>query len=128
MNFNVDEPFVCMVAEFVLFDDVVWENGEWHFHIFISCHRGAEIEVFDVQACVSGVDGADGAVPENLCGGEFSCARSEFSWVVDQVTSGCEVCAVGVCLLRSVIDYDASIRNCAIAGDGADLLVGEDED
>ena len=127
-NFNVDKSFVGMVAEFVLFDDVVWENGERYFHIFISCHRGGEIKVFDVQASVLGVGGADGAVPENLCSGEFGCARSEFSWVVDQVTSGCEADVVGVCFLRSVIDNDACIRDCAIPGDGMDLFMGEDKD
>ena len=82
-DFDVDESFVCMVVEFVLLDDVVGENGDRHFHVLVSFHWCAKIKVFDVQACVSGVGGADGAVPKDFGRGEFGCARGEFSWVVD---------------------------------------------
>ena len=115
-----------MLVEVVLRDDVVWEYGYWHLHVFVSLHWSAKIEVFDVKACISGVGGADCAVPQYFCGGKFGCARSEFAGVVNEVTSCGEADAVGVCFLRAVVHNDACVCDCAIAGDVADLVVGED--
>lgn len=65
-DFDVDKSILGMLVEVVLLYDVLGENVEGHFHVFISCHGCAEVEVFDVDAHVPGSWCADGAVPHDF--------------------------------------------------------------
>ena len=57
-------------AQVVLFDDLVWEEIQDEFHVLVSGHGGAVVEVFDVERHKLGVRGRYGAVEQTLCGGE----------------------------------------------------------
>ena len=62
-DFDVDESVFDMLGKFVLACDVVRKNAEGHFHVFISCHGCAQVEIFNVEAHVAGAWRANGAVP-----------------------------------------------------------------
>jgi len=116
-----------MLVEVVLFDGCLWENANGHFHILITIHGRAEIEIFYVKTEISGVFCADDAVPQHLCCCEICCACCEFSWVFDEVSACSEADSIWICLLRSVVDNDPGVCDGAIVGYVTDLFVVHDE-
>ena len=65
-NFHVDLTGKCFVAEAVVFDNVLWEETERHFHILILVKWHCKIHVFNVSAGKTSTFGADGAVPKDF--------------------------------------------------------------
>ena len=88
---------------------MVGKYVEWYFHVFVSGHGCAKLEVFDVKACVACSLGADCAVPQDFGCCEFCGTRGEFSGVIDEVTARGEADAVGVGFLWSVIDNNSCV-------------------
>ena len=60
------------VVEVVVFDDVLWDLGEFYFHIFELGHGSSVVEIFDVEGAPSSVWCADSAVEEDFSGDEAS--------------------------------------------------------
>ncbi len=88
-DLQVDKGVMYMLVEIVLVDCRLRECVEWYFHVLKAFHRGAEIEVFDVEAHVLGTWHADDAVPQEFGGGEIGSAGGEFARVIDEISSGC---------------------------------------
>ena len=47
-------------------DDVLGENAEWHFHVFVAIHWCAEVEVLDVKNGKPGFGSGEDTVDEEL--------------------------------------------------------------
>jgi hypothetical protein len=45
---------------------ILWEKGQWHFHILKPVERCFEVHVLDAGAGKAGTFGADGTVPEEF--------------------------------------------------------------
>ena len=98
-------------VQVVLFDDIVQEEIQGEFHVLVSCHGGAVVEVFDVERHKSGIRGIYGAVEKTLRGGESGAVGSGGSRVVDYVAANCDTDTVEFGLVRA---------------DGGDLAVDGD--
>jgi hypothetical protein len=62
--------------EAIVFNNVLWEERERNFHIFISVKWHFEIHVLNVGTGIMGTFGADGAVPKDFQGDHVSGAGS----------------------------------------------------
>ncbi len=47
-------------------DDILWEKGQWHFHILESVKGCFEVHVLDVGTGKAGTLGADGTAPKEF--------------------------------------------------------------
>ncbi len=52
-----------MLIEVVFVNCELWEDGEWHLHVFELHHGCCKIEVLDIKAHESCIVCADGAIP-----------------------------------------------------------------
>jgi hypothetical protein len=109
-------------------DDILWEKGQWHFHILKSVKGCFKIHVLDVGASKAGTFGADGTVPKELRRDHVSGAGGEFERVIDNVTSNSDADMIRVLLLWAMVDYNSSIRYRSVVGDMSNFIVGEEED
>ncbi len=109
-------------------DDILWEKGQWHFHILKPVEGFFEVHVFDVGAGKVGTLDADGTVPKEFQRDHVSGAGGEFKRVVDKVTSNSDADTVRVFLLWAMVDYNSSIPYLSVAGDMSNFIVGEEED
>lgn len=49
-DFEVDESIFDMIHQFILIIGCLWENIDWHFHVFKTVHGRSEKKIFDVKA------------------------------------------------------------------------------
>ncbi len=127
-NLDVDVTIKCFVKEAVVFNDVLWEKREGHFHEFISVKWRFEIHVLDVSSGKPGASGADGAVPKEFRGDHVSCTLGEFKWISDKVSTDGDLDAVGILFLGLMINDDTRIRYHLVGRDTANVFMGEEED
>ena len=87
-----------MCFQVVLINDVLWEDVEWHLHIFKSVEGCPKIEIFDVDGHVFGIIGAeDHTVPDELGRSHIQRSCGEFSRIFDEVTSSRDAYLIWVC-------------------------------
>ena len=60
------------------------------FHVLVSGHGGAVVEIFDVKRHKPGVRGLDGAVEQTLCGGEAGAVGGGGIRLVEYVAANSE--------------------------------------
>ena len=92
-------------------------------HVLVSIKGGSQVEILDVEAHVLRAFGAEDTVPHQFRCGEVSCSRRELARVVDEVSSGGDANAMWISLLRTKIDDDPRVHDCAICGDEEDFFV-----
>jgi hypothetical protein len=109
-------------------DDILWENGQWHFHKLEPVEWCFKVHVLDVSAGKAVTLGADDTVPKEFQRDHVSGAGGEFKRVVDKVTSNSDADMVRVLLLWAIVNYNLSIRYRSVAGDMSNFIVGEEED
>ncbi len=109
-------------------DDILWEKGQWHFHILEPVDGCFEVHVLDVGTGKASILGADGTVPKEFQRDHVSGAGGEFERVVDKVTSNSDAGTVRFLLLWTLIDYNLSIHYHSVTGDMPNFIVGEEED
>ncbi len=109
-------------------NDILWEKGQWHFHILKPVKGCFEVHVLDVGAGEAGTLGADGIVPKEFRRDHVSGAGGEFERVVDKVTSNSDADMVRALLLWAMVNYNSSICYRSVAGDMSNFIVGEEED
>jgi hypothetical protein len=104
-------------------DDILWEKGQWHFHILKPVEGCFEVHVLDVGTSETGTLGADGTVPKEFQRDHVSGAGGEFERVVDKNTSNSDADTVRVLLLWAMVNYNSSIRYHSVAGDMSNFIV-----
>ena len=72
-----------------MFDDLLWDDVDWDFHIFFAVHDGVQVKIFDVDAHELCTGCGDDDVPEDLCCDEASYVGADVIWVINKVTSDC---------------------------------------
>ena len=72
-DFHADAAVVDHGFKFVAAHDVCWDVFNSYAHAFIFCHRGVEVEVFDVGCAEFGVGCGQQAVEETFDCGEVGC-------------------------------------------------------
>ncbi len=109
-------------------DGCLGEDVDGYLHVFEAGHGCAAVEVFNVEAHVSGVLRADDAVPQQFGACEVSSANSELAWIVDEVATCGQSDSVGIRFLWAVVDNNSCVRDASVAWDLFDLVVREHED
>ncbi len=110
-----------------MFDDILWEKRERHFHILVPVQRHFEIHVFDVGSCKTGAFGANRAVSKEFGGDHVGGMRCEFKRVINQVAANCGADIIRVRFLGAMVNDDASIGDRAVDWDVSDFSVGKEE-
>jgi hypothetical protein len=111
-----------------MLDDVLWEKGERHLHIFIPIEWCANVHVLDVGAGKMCPLCADCAVPKMFRGNHVSGVHGESKRIIDQVTTNSDVNMVRVFFLWTMINYNSTIRDCPVGRDVSNLFGGREED
>jgi hypothetical protein len=99
-----------------MLDDVLWEKGERHLHIFIHIMWRVKVHVLDVSAGKMCPLCADCAVPKKFRRNHVSGVHSEFKRIIDQVTTNSDANAVGVFFLWTMINDDSTILTVRLVG------------
>jgi hypothetical protein len=99
-----------------MLNDVLWEEGESHLHIFIPAVWHVKVHVLDVGAGKACPLCTDHAVPKKFVGNHVSGARGEFKRTIDQVTANNDVNAVRVFFLWTMINNNSTICDCSVIG------------
>ncbi len=82
-----------------MFNDIIRYQLQWHFYVLISIERCFEIHILDVCTAEFGIGHTDNAVPHDFGWNHIGCLCSELIWVIDQISTDCDVHAVGIILL-----------------------------
>jgi hypothetical protein len=109
-------------------NDVLWEVGERHLHIFIPVERRAKVHVLEVGAGKTCPLCVDCAVSKKFGGNHISGAHGEFKRIIDQVTTNRDANVVKVFFLWTIIDDNSTIRDCPAGRDVPDLFGRKGED
>jgi hypothetical protein len=108
-----------------MLNDVLWEEGERHYHIFIPVKWHVKVHVLDVSASKTCPLCADCAVPKKFGGNHVSDARGEFK---NQVTTNRDANAVKGFFLWTMIDDNSTISDCPVSRDVPNLFGRKEED
>ena len=93
----------------IFLDDIFWEQLEFHSKILVPFHRGAKVEILDVNGHEFCVGCRYDAVEEELDCEEIRSRSSTVAGEVDQIASNRDSCAVFVFLSFSVDTYYSSV-------------------
>jgi hypothetical protein len=110
-----------------MLDDVLWEKGERHLHVFIPIEWHVRVCVLDVSAGKTCPLCADCAVPKKFRGNHVSGARGEFKRIIDQVTANSDANVVRVFFLWTTINGNSTVRDCPVNRDVPNLFGGQEE-
>jgi hypothetical protein len=108
-----------------MLNDVLWEEGESHLHIFILIKWCVKVHVLDVGASKMCPLCVDPAVPKKFRGNHVSGACGEFKRIIDQVTANSDANVVGVFFLWTMIDVNLTIPDCLVGRDVPNLFWGK---
>ena len=111
-----------------MLNDVLWENGERHLHIFIPIKWCIKVHVLDVGAGKTCSLCADCAVPKKFGGNYVSGVHGEFKRIIDQVTTNHDTSAVRVFFLWPMINDNLTICDCPVSRDVPNLFEQKEED
>ncbi len=98
-----------------MLNDVLLEEGERHYHIFIPVKWCVKVHVLDVSAGKTCPLCADCAVPKKFGGNHVSDACGEFKRIIDQVTTNRDADVVRVFFLWTMIDENSTISDCPVS-------------
>ena len=90
---------IDLVTEAIFFDDVWWEQLQFHAEVFIPIHWGHEVEIFDVDCHELAVGGGDDTVEQQLDCEEVGCWCATVVRIIDEITTHGYAGAVGIRLL-----------------------------
>ena len=65
-HFKIHKSVLRVLVKIVLLSRPCWEEGERHFHVFVSIKGGSQVEILDVEAHVLRAVGAEDTVPHLL--------------------------------------------------------------
>lgn len=117
-DLHVNKTVFGFSSEIILIDDVGRDDLKRDAHVFVSVEWCSEVEQFEICGEVAGVGGANDTVPEYFGSDQVSGASGEFTGVIDEVTTNGDADSIGVFLLRSVVNNNASIGYGSVRGDG----------
>jgi hypothetical protein len=78
-------------------NDFLWNDGNWHLHVFKSGHPGAEAEIGNVSAHATCITSGNGTVDHEF--GGIRGGGADFSGVFDEVAANCQATAFFFCFL-----------------------------
>ncbi len=127
LHLQVNVSIVYLVGEAILFNDPWGEKGERYVHVFVPVKGGRKVEVLYIEAHIFGAGCAEYTVPVELQGGDVSRPCCELAGVIDEITTGGDSDAVGICLLGVVVDDHSGICDDAVFWDIRYVLLGHDK-
>ena len=74
-NFDPHTAFVYLFEQVIFFDDVLWEDADWHFHVFITVHGCAQVNVLNVKTHIFCIFCSQHTVPQYFGRGNVCCSR-----------------------------------------------------
>jgi hypothetical protein len=126
-DFHKDKTIYSLVEESIMLNDVLWEEGERHLHIFIPVKWHVKVHVLDVGAGKTCALCADHAVPKKFGGNHVSGTCGEFKGIIDQVTTNRDANGVRVLFLWTMIDDNSTIHDCPVSRDVLNLFGRKEE-
>ena len=94
-----------------MLNDVLWEEGERHLHIFIPVKRRVKVYVLNVGASKLCPFCTDCAVPKKFGENHVSGVPGEFKRIIDLFTANSDANAVRVFFLWTMIDDNSKIHD-----------------
>ncbi len=110
-----------------MLDDVLWEKGERHLHIFIPIKWHVKVHVLDFGTGKICPLRADRAVPKKFSRNHVSGAHGEFKRIIDQVSASSDANVVRVFFLWMMINDNLTVRDCLVGRDVPNLFGGQEE-
>ncbi len=126
-HLQVNVSIVYLVGKAILFNNPWGGKGERYAHVFVPVKGGQKVEVLYIKVHIFGAGCAEYAVPVELQGGDVSRLCHELAGVIDEITTGCDSDAVGICLLGAVVDNHSGICDNADFWDIWYFLRGHDK-
>ena len=74
---------IDFVPKAVFFDDILWEQFQFHVKVFVSIHGSHEVKILDVDSHEFCIGCGDDAVEHELDCEEISCGCAAVIWIVD---------------------------------------------
>ena len=123
-DFHVDKTIVDKIKEFVVLDDLIWNDGKGEPHVLIACHGCAEVVILEIDQEMACTGRGDGTVDDQLGSGEVGRFSADVERVLDEVSADGEASTFRFGLLWTIVANDAAIGNGAI---GRDVGVRDEE-
>ena len=108
-----------------MLDKIFGEVAKFQAHVFVSGHKGVEVEIFDVDSHELFSRGGDDTVDEEPRCGEINGAHATVVWVVYLIIINGETRAVGITILWSIVDHNPTIGDTPPACGGDIGLIDE---
>ncbi len=127
LHLQINVSIVYLVGKAILLDNAWGGKDERCVHVFVPVKGGQKIEVLYIKAHIFGAGCAEYAVPVELQGGDVSRPCRELARVIDEITTGGDSDAVGICLLRVVVGDLSGMCDNAVFWDIRYVLQGHDK-
>ncbi len=80
-------------------------------HEFRACHQGVEVEIFQINGAVACTLSEEDAVEMNFDRDHVNGGGTAIPGIGDAITTNGEASAIGIGLLRMIVDAHASVRD-----------------
>ena len=108
-----------------MLDDILGHVRYFQAEIFLSRHRGVQVEILDIHCEPFCSWCQDYAVDEELYGEEVGCRRSYVTWEFDSVAPCCQSHSVGLRFSLSIVAIDFSVSHVSESVSWDLMLVDE---